>query len=138
MPGPDLDSRIETYYVHVRGVVQGVGFRHHTVRRAHALGVRGWVANLDDGSVEVMIQGSANQVDLMLEWLRRYHEDMVRVPGASRISHREHAKIVERILARDPEGAAKAMEKHLRRSSALYRKHESARTGKPSRPALRG
>jgi DNA-binding FadR family transcriptional regulator len=76
--------------------------------------------------------------DGMLEWLRRYHEDMVRVPGASRISHREHAKIVERILARDGDGAAKAMEKHLRRSSALYRKHESARAGKPSRPALHG
>ncbi len=71
MPGPDLDSRVETYYVRVRGIVQGVGFRHHTVRRAHALGVRGGVTNLDDGSVEVMIQGPANQVDLMLEWLRR-------------------------------------------------------------------
>ncbi|SAL83370.1 acylphosphatase [Caballeronia choica] len=71
MPGPDLDSRVETYYVRVRGIVQGVGFRHYTVRRAHALGVRGWVTNLDDGSVEVMIQGAANQVDLMLEWLRR-------------------------------------------------------------------
>jgi acylphosphatase len=71
MSGPDLDSRIETYYVRVKGVVQGVGFRHHTVRKAHALGVRGWVANLDDGSVEAIVQGAANQVDLMLEWLRR-------------------------------------------------------------------
>jgi acylphosphatase len=67
----DLNARIETYYVRVRGVVQGVGFRHATVRRAHALGVRGWVANLDDGSVEAVIQGPAIQVDLMLEWLRR-------------------------------------------------------------------
>jgi acylphosphatase len=67
----DLNARIATYYVRVRGVVQGVGFRHATVRRAHALGVRGWVANLDDGSVEALIQGPANQVDLMLEWLRR-------------------------------------------------------------------
>jgi acylphosphatase len=71
MPSPDLDIRIETYYVHLKGLVQGVGFRHAAVRRAHALGVRGWVANLEDGSVEAMIQGPANQVDLMLEWLRR-------------------------------------------------------------------
>lgn len=67
---PDLDQRIETYYVRVRGTVQGVGFRHATVRQAHALGIKGWVANLDDGSVEVMLQGSANQVDRMLSWLR--------------------------------------------------------------------
>jgi len=71
MSAPDLNPRIETYYVRVRGVVQGVGFRHATVRKAHELGVTGWVANLDDGSVEAMLQGPANQVDLMLEWLRR-------------------------------------------------------------------
>ncbi|MGF6777353.1 acylphosphatase [Paraburkholderia sp. GAS334] len=70
MTAPDLDSRIETYYVHVRGLVQGVGFRHATVRQAHALGIKGWVANLDDGSVEAMLQGAANQVDRMLSWLR--------------------------------------------------------------------
>ncbi|PLZ04150.1 acylphosphatase [Burkholderia sp. WAC0059] len=66
----DLDSRVETYYVRVRGIVQGVGFRHATVRQAHALGIRGWVANLEDGSVEALVQGSANQVDRMLSWLR--------------------------------------------------------------------
>ncbi len=71
MTAPDLNTRIETYYVHLRGMVQGVGFRHATVRRAHELGITGWVANLSDGSVEAMVQGSANQVDRMLEWLRR-------------------------------------------------------------------
>jgi acylphosphatase len=70
MTGPDLDSRIETYYVRVRGAVQGVGFRHATARQAHALRIRGYVANLDDGSVEAVIQGAANQVDRMLSWLR--------------------------------------------------------------------
>ncbi|CAB3756144.1 acylphosphatase [Paraburkholderia humisilvae] len=70
MTGTDLDSRIETYYVRVRGVVQGVGFRLATVREAHALGIKGWVANVDDGSVEAVLQGPANQVDRMLMWLR--------------------------------------------------------------------
>ncbi|WP_118184220.1 acylphosphatase [Paraburkholderia phosphatilytica] len=70
MTSPNLDDRIETYYVKVRGMVQGVGFRHATVRQAHALGIRGWVANLEDGSVEAMLQGSANQIDRMLSWLR--------------------------------------------------------------------
>ncbi len=70
MTGPDLDSRVETYYVRVHGTVQGVGFRHATVRQAHALGIRGYVANMEDGTVEVVVQGSANQVDRMLSWLR--------------------------------------------------------------------
>ena len=68
---PDLDSRIETYYVRVRGTVQGVGFRHAAVRQAHSLRIRGYVANLEDGSVEAVIQGPANQIDRMLSWLRR-------------------------------------------------------------------
>jgi acylphosphatase len=71
MEGPDLDKKVETYYVHVRGVVQGVGFRHATVRQAHALKITGWVSNLADGSVEAMLQGPANQIDRMLEWMRR-------------------------------------------------------------------
>lgn len=70
MSGNDLGERIETYYVRVRGMVQGVGFRHATVREAHALRLRGWVANLDDGTVEAMIQGPAPQIDRMLAWLR--------------------------------------------------------------------
>ncbi|KAG0186074.1 hypothetical protein DFQ28_008357 [Apophysomyces sp. BC1034] len=70
MSGVDLDTRVETYTVKIRGAVQGVGFRHAAVRRAHALRVRGWIANHDDGSVNAVVQGPANQIDLMLEFLR--------------------------------------------------------------------
>lgn len=49
----------------VRGRVQGVGFRYFTQREAVALGVTGWVRNLDDGRVEVFGQGSEPAVDTL-------------------------------------------------------------------------
>ncbi len=61
---------VETLRVLVRGKVQGVGFRMSTVRQAHSLGVTGWVRNLDDGSVEALIQGPHDRIDQMLSWLR--------------------------------------------------------------------
>ena len=71
MQDPKTDPHIETVHVTVSGVVQGVGYRHATVRRAHLLGARGWVQNLPDGTVEALVQGTPDQVDHMLEWLRR-------------------------------------------------------------------
>ncbi|CAB3820618.1 Acylphosphatase [Achromobacter aegrifaciens] len=65
------DTHIETVHVTITGTVQGVGYRHATVRRAHMLGAKGWVQNLPNGTVEAMVQGTADQVDHMLEWLRR-------------------------------------------------------------------
>lgn len=41
----------------VRGRVQGVGFRDFTQRTASALGLTGYVRNLDDGGVEVYAAG---------------------------------------------------------------------------------
>lgn len=66
-----LPSSLETVLVRVTGKVQGVGYRLSTVRRAHMLGVRGWVRNNDDGSVEALIQATPDQIDAMLEWLRQ-------------------------------------------------------------------
>jgi acylphosphatase len=70
MTAPHHDDRTETCRVRVTGLVQGVGYRFATVRQAHALGLCGWVANLDDGSVAAEIQGPASQVDRLLEWMR--------------------------------------------------------------------
>jgi len=46
----------------VRGRVQGVGFRWFVEREAHILGISGWVRNNADGGVEVLAQGSREQL----------------------------------------------------------------------------
>ena len=53
-----------------RGRVQGVWFRESMRREAEALGVTGWVRNCADGSVEAVVQGSADAVGALLEWAR--------------------------------------------------------------------
>ena len=54
----------------LEGRVQGVGFRWWTRREATALGLRGTVRNLDDGSVEVHVAGPADTVAAFLLTLR--------------------------------------------------------------------
>ena len=46
----------------VRGRVQGVGFRWFVEREAHILGIAGWVRNNSDGSLEVLGQGTREQL----------------------------------------------------------------------------
>jgi acylphosphatase len=46
----------------VRGRVQGVGFRWFVEREAHLLGLAGWVRNNSDGRVEVLAQGTPEQL----------------------------------------------------------------------------
>jgi acylphosphatase len=57
--------------VHVRGRVQGVGFRWHTRAEARALGVTGWVKNLADGGVEAWLEGPPASVEALIAWLQR-------------------------------------------------------------------
>jgi acylphosphatase len=42
--------------------VQGVGFRWFVEREAHILQIAGWVRNNPDGTVEVLAQGTRNQL----------------------------------------------------------------------------
>lgn len=90
-------------HVLVRGRVQGVAFRHHTKLEARARGLRGWVRNLDDGSVEAWIEGAAAEVEELVVWLRRG-------PPAARVEELD-VQIVEpagheRFVVRfDPAGA---------------------------------
>ncbi len=54
----------------VRGEVQDVSFREATVARAHELGVRGWVRNLEDGTVQVHAEGEPPALERFEEFLR--------------------------------------------------------------------
>jgi acylphosphatase len=54
----------------VSGRVQGVFFRASTAERATELGLRGYVRNLPDGSVEVMAEGTATAVEALLDFCR--------------------------------------------------------------------
>ena len=55
----------------IRGRVQGVGFRDATCRYAHGAGATGWVRNRRDGSVEVLVQGSREIVEVVADWARQ-------------------------------------------------------------------
>lgn len=55
----------------VVGRVQGVYFRAYTQEAASGLGLKGWVRNLPDGSVETLISGEPEQVERMVAWLHQ-------------------------------------------------------------------
>ena len=70
----------------VRGRVQGVGFRWFVEREAHVLGVSGWVRNNADGSVEVLAQGTRDQLLGLRSRLRQG-------PRAARVDDVEESEI---------------------------------------------
>ncbi len=57
-------------HVHIRGRVQGVNFRYHTMRQARAAGLSGWVRNLPDGRVEAIFEGAKSAVEQLVDWCR--------------------------------------------------------------------
>ena len=57
-------------YVTVTGQVQGVGMRMACAAQAERAGVAGWVRNLSDGRVEVVLEGEAHAVDEVVRWLQ--------------------------------------------------------------------
>jgi acylphosphatase len=48
------------------GRVQGVFFRNWAVEQAQALGLRGWIRNRTDGSVEALAYGAPEAVDAFI------------------------------------------------------------------------
>jgi len=48
-----------------------VGFRYALCDQAERRGVAGWVRNRTDGTVEALLQGSAEAVEALIAWARR-------------------------------------------------------------------
>ena len=55
------------YVAKAAGRVQGVGFRMYVRENASKLGLRGWVMNMSDGTVEMEVQGPSGSVDRLFE-----------------------------------------------------------------------
>lgn len=64
---PEADSVRLT--ARVTGMVQGVGFRYWTARKADELGITGSVRNDDDGSVAVVAEGPQPVIVEFRRWL---------------------------------------------------------------------
>lgn len=62
-----MDSQ---FVINISGRVQGVGFRAAARREARSLRLKGWVENLADGSVRVMICGDSQSCTNFINWCR--------------------------------------------------------------------
>jgi acylphosphatase len=61
----------KTVRLRITGNVQGVGYRIWATRTAAGLGLRGWVRNRLDGSVEALAIGAPEQIAVLIEACRR-------------------------------------------------------------------
>ena len=66
-----MAAPIETARLRISGQVQGVGYRLWATRTAASLGLRGWVRNRTDGSVEALVTGTPQTVAAMIEAARK-------------------------------------------------------------------
>ena len=57
------DDDLTTLRVKIEGFVQGVGFRHFAIIEARIRGLDGWVRNVFDGTVEILVSGPTVPVE---------------------------------------------------------------------------
>lgn len=75
----------------VAGAVQGVGFRYFVARRAAALGITGYAANLPDGRVEVVARGTPDALADLESALRQG-------PARARVASVEKSEISDEAM----------------------------------------
>ena len=80
---------LKELHITISGWVQGVSFRIWTKRLAQQLGVNGWVRNMEDGRVEIVAQGTPEQ----LTKLRK----LIKEKGGPRIADIASIEVKERI-----------------------------------------
>lgn len=54
-------------HIIVNGLVQGVGFRYFIYQKAIDLDLRGFVRNLYNGDVEIVVEGDKDKIQILIE-----------------------------------------------------------------------
>ena len=65
------------FHALIRGRVQGVFFRASIVELARSLGLKGWVRNRFDGSVEVVAEGDAAAIEALRGYCKKGPADAI-------------------------------------------------------------
>ena len=81
---------MEMQRVFISGKVQRTGFRDWVVRQAAELGVVGWVRNLRDGRIEMLIAGEEDATTALIDACRDGPQD-------ARVDHVETRADTERL-----------------------------------------
>jgi acylphosphatase len=74
------------------GRVQGVGFRFTTVRIAKNFKVTGYVKNLDDGTVELVVFGQETEIDKFINQIKSYFKTHITNISITPLPYNEHYK----------------------------------------------
>jgi acylphosphatase len=84
---------VTAVHIRIRGLVHGVSFRSSMAKLASDLGVRGWVRNLPDGTVEAFLEGDDRKVARVIDWAKfgppRARVDKLEVEPATPRNHRD-------------------------------------------------
>jgi acylphosphatase len=84
---------VTAVHIRIRGLVHGVSFRSSMAQLASDLGVRGWVRNLPDGTVEAFLEGDDRKVKRVIDWAKfgppRARVDKLEVEPATPRNHRD-------------------------------------------------
>jgi acylphosphatase len=70
----------EMRVLRIHGKVQGVGYRFFATRVARRLGLKGWITNTRDGSVDAVVEGEKSAID---EWI----EELKEGPRYAEVTH---------------------------------------------------
>ena len=65
-------------HIFYSGTVQGVGFRYTVERFAVSLKLTGWVRNLSDGRVEILVEGREEDIEKLLHQVDAHFEGYIK------------------------------------------------------------
>jgi acylphosphatase len=64
-------EKITGMHITASGRVQGVGYRYYCLETARSMGLKGWVMNKDDGSVEMEVTGEREKIKRFMAEITR-------------------------------------------------------------------